>query len=125
MVEDKWRVKLTPEEYKVMREKSTELPFTGKFNKHSDEGIYVCKGCGQELFDSKTKFDSKTGWPSFSDCKKETIKYVVDKGLFTSRTEVVCSKCGGHLGHVFDDGPEPTGRRYCINSVSLDFKSSR
>ena len=116
-----WKKKLTPEQYRVLREKQTERPFTGKLLDNKEKGTYVCAGCGAHLFDSNVKFDSGTGWPSFYDAKKGAVKFIEDRshGL---RKEVVCAKCGGHLGHVFDDGPEPTGSRFCINSCALDFR---
>ena len=123
--EEEWKQILSPEEYKVLREKGTERPYTGKFNMHSEDGIYTCKGCGNVLFDSDTKFDSHCGWPSFYDVKDNSaVKEVKDTSHGMVRTEVVCAKCGGHLGHIFEDGPNPTGLRYCINSVSIDFKST-
>jgi peptide-methionine (R)-S-oxide reductase len=121
--DQQWKGVLTPEQYHVLREKGTERAFTGKFYDHHGEGMYVCAGCGEELFPSSTKFDSGTGWPSFYDAidkSKVTEHEDVSHGM--RRVEVTCSKCGGHLGHVFPDGPNPTGLRYCINSVSLDFK---
>lgn len=121
--EEEWKKKLSPEQYHILREKGTERAFTGKFNKHYESGIYVCAGCGNELFSSDTKFDSGTGWPSFfKPVDKKNIEFKLDKSYGMLRAEVLCAKCGGHLGHVFEDGPPPTGRRFCINSVSLDFK---
>ncbi|NCO10992.1 peptide-methionine (R)-S-oxide reductase [Candidatus Pacearchaeota archaeon CG_4_9_14_0_2_um_filter_39_13] len=126
MDEDKWKKKLTKEQYRILREKGTEMPFTGKFLHNKGNGKYVCAGCGNVLFDSETKFDSGCGWPSFYDAKKGSIEFKEDKSIFMKRTEVICSKCGGHLGHVFDDAPQtPTGKRYCINSVSLGFRKKR
>ena len=120
--EEEWKSSLSPEAYGVLRKKGTERPFTGKFNDFKDKGIFVCAGCGNELFLSDTKFDSGTGWPSFyQPISKRNVGEDVDKSFFMTRTEVHCAKCNGHLGHVFPDGPEPTGLRYCINSVSLDF----
>ena len=121
--EEEWKSSLSPEAYGVLRKKGTERPFTGKFNDFKDKGIFVCAGCGNELFLSDTKFDSGTGWPSFyQPISKRNVGEDVDKSFFMTRTEVHCAKCNGPLGHVFPDGPEPTGLRYCINSVSLDFK---
>lgn len=118
-----WRAELTPEQYQVLRQKGTERAFTGKYCENHDEGLYRCAGCGQKLFSSDSKFESGTGWPSFSaPVSSESVATEVDRSLFTKRTEVHCSRCGGHLGHVFDDGPEPTGQRYCMNSAALDFK---
>lgn len=124
MVEDNWRKKLTPEQYHVLREKGTEPAFTGKFYAHKEDGMYTCAACGVELFSSDTKFDSGTGWPSFTDvANNENVELHDDSSHGMHRTEVVCAKCGGHLGHIFDDGPkEKGGKRYCINSCSLDFK---
>jgi peptide-methionine (R)-S-oxide reductase len=121
-----WKAKLSPEEYRILREKGTERAGTGQYDKHWDSGVYVCKGCGNELFTSNTKFDAHCGWPSFyQGIDKSKIKEVLDTSFGMSRTEVQCANCGGHLGHVFNDGPEPTGLRYCINSVSLGFEKKK
>ena len=118
--EEEWRRQLTPEQYRVMREKGTERPFTGDYYKTLDKGMYVCAGCGNPLFSSDTKFDSGTGWPSFfQPLTSESVRTEEDGSMFMKRTEVLCSRCDAHLGHVFDDGPQPTGDRYCMNSVSL------
>ena len=116
-----WRKDLTPQQYRVLREKGTEPPFTGKYwNEHAD-GVYRCAACGNPLFDASTKFESGSGWPSFYQPIESTrVDAEEDRSLFMRRTEVHCARCGGHLGHVFDDGPQPTGLRYCINSASLD-----
>lgn len=121
--EQDWKKKLTPEQYRVLREKGTEPAFTGKYHNNKEAGMYRCAGCGQQLFDSDTKFDSGTGWPSFDKALPGAVEYREDTSHGMTRTEVVCSACGGHLGHVFDDGPQKTtGKRYCINSCSLDFE---
>ena len=124
--EEEWRVELTPEQYQVCREKGTEEPFTGKYDGCKDDGIYVCACCGQELFDARYKYDSGSGWPSFTrPCDEEAVHEQADTSHGTVRTEVTCSACEAHLGHVFPDAPIDTGQRYCINSVSLDLKARK
>lgn len=121
--EEEWKKILPPEAYQVLRKKGTERAFTGKYHDLKEKGVYVCAACGNELFVSDTKFDSGTGWPSFyAPISEQKVGTEVDKSFFMTRTEVHCSRCGGHLGHIFEDGPKPTGLRYCINSVSLEFK---
>lgn len=122
MSEPNWKEKLSEEEYRVMREKGTEPKFSGELLKEDRDGNFHCKACGKLLFRSEDKFESKTGWPSFSDAVKENIELKKDTSHGMNRTEVLCSSCGSHLGHVFDDGPKPTGKRYCINSVCLSFQ---
>ncbi len=122
---DEWEVTLSPEQFKVLRECGTEPPFTGKYVNHKNDGIYVCAGCGNELFSSDTKYESGSGWPSFwNQTSENSTERRIDNSSGMKRIEIICKKCGGHLGHVFDDGPNPTGLRYCVNSLSLDFKAA-
>lgn len=123
---EEWKKILTPEQYHVLREKGTERAFSGKYATSHGHGVYRCAGCGLDLFRSEEKFESGTGWPSFTaPIAKENIKTEVDKSWFTTRTEVLCRRCGGHLGHVFNDGPKPTGLRYCMNSAALQFVAAK
>ena len=122
--EEDWGKKLTSEEYKILRKKGTEAPFSGKYNDFFQNGTYSCKGCGQKLFNSINKFQNSCGWPSFDESIKGSIKYIEDNSHGMYRTEIVCSKCGGHQGHIFNDGPTKTGKRYCVNSISIDFTSN-
>ena len=120
--EQEWRQELTPAQYEVLRRKGTEPPFSGGYVHTKEDGMYRCAGCGAELFASDSKFDSGTGWPSFTEpAVAEAVELREDTSLFMHRTEVVCRRCGGHLGHVFDDGPKPTGLRYCMNGVAMTF----
>jgi peptide-methionine (R)-S-oxide reductase len=121
--DEQWRLELDPESYYVLRERGTERPFTGKYDHFFEEGTYVCKACGTPLFSSQNKFDSGCGWPSYYDAiAKGVIETKTDYSHGMTRTEIMCTKCGSHIGHVFEDGPNPTGLRYCVNSLSLDFK---
>jgi peptide-methionine (R)-S-oxide reductase len=113
---------LTPEQIRILRERGTEAPFTGKYWDHHEQGSYLCAACGQKLFSSETKYDSGSGWPSFYQVAEQAVTLKPDHSHQMERTEVTCSRCGGHLGHLFNDGPEPTGERYCINSAALNFE---
>lgn len=118
-----WKAQLTEEQYRVLRQKGTERPGTGQYNLHFEEGTYQCAACGAVLFNSGSKFYSECGWPSFNNAMAGTINYLDDYSMGMHRIEIVCASCGGHLGHVFNDGPTKTGKRYCVNSVSLDFEA--
>ena len=123
--EDEWRAKLTPEQYRILRQKGTERAFAGAYWDTKTPGVYLCAACGQELYSSEAKFDSRTGWPSFWQAvNDEAVMTESDRSLDMDRTELMCSRCGSHLGHVFDDGPAPTGQRHCINSASLKLVES-
>lgn len=119
--EKEWREMLTPEQFQVLRKHGTERAFTSPLDKQYGSGTYICGGCGQPLFTSETKYDSGTGWPSFYAPIEGAIATSIDRSLFMTRVETHCSRCGGHLGHVFEDGPQPTGQRYCMNGVALEF----
>lgn len=121
--DEEWRAMLSPQQYHILREKGTDRPFTGKYYLHNEKGVYSCAGCGTELFTSEMKFDSECGWPSFDkEIAGGKIKKVEDRSHGMIRTEILCAKCGSHLGHLFDDGPTLTGKRYCVNSTSIDFQ---
>lgn len=120
--EEEWKKNLTRDQFNVLRKKGTEMPFMGKLLHNKEKGAYLCAGCGSEVFSSDKKFDSGTGWPSFSDAVKKNVETRKDTSHGMQRTEVLCKRCGGHLGHIFDDGPKPSGMRYCINSRALYFK---
>ena len=119
--EKAWKEELSPEEYYILREKGTELPFTGKFNDHFEKGTYLCKGCGSPLYQSDSKFDSHCGWPSYDQSIEGSLEMIPDHSGGILRTEIVCANCGGHQGQVFNDGPTKTGLRYCVNSASINF----
>ena len=123
--EKEWEEELGTERYKILRQKGTEYPHTGKYNLHFENGVYCCGGCGTPLFESNSKFDAHCGWPSFDEAIPGKVKNILDKSHGMLRTEIVCANCGGHLGHVFNDGPTHTGERYCVNSLSVDFKENK
>jgi len=121
--ESEWHNELSDEEFRVLRKKGTELPFTGQYNNHFDKGIYRCRACDTPLYDSESKFESGCGWPSYDKALPGALEFIKDNSHGMIRTEIVCAKCGGHQGHVFNDGPTSTGERYCVNSVSIHFDS--
>jgi methionine-R-sulfoxide reductase len=126
MTDAEWKAVLTAEQYHVLREKGTDRPFTGKYYLHNEKGVYSCAGCGTQLFTSDMKFDSDCGWPSFDkEMAGGRIKQIKDSSFGMDRIEIICAKCGGHLGHIFDDGPTLTGKRYCVNSTSIDFTKKK
>lgn len=119
--DEEWKKELSPEQYRILRKKGTEAPHTGKYNLHFDEGAYKCAACGEQLFESDSKFESGCGWPSFDEAIQGKVEYIQDRTFGMIRTEILCASCGSHLGHVFDDGPTQTGQRYCVNSASIEF----
>ena len=119
--EQEWKEQLSEEQYRILRQKGTEAPHTGKYNLHFEDGKYKCAGCGNVLFESEAKFNSNCGWPSFDQSVEGSIEYIKDTSFGMIRTEILCSNCGGHIGHVLDDGPTETGQRYCVNSASIEF----
>ena len=119
--EEEWKEKLSPEQYRVLRQKGTEAPHTGEYNLHFEDGEYQCAACGEQLFESDAKFESGCGWPSFDNAIDGKVEYIQDRTFGMIRTEILCSNCGSHLGHVFDDGPTETGQRFCVNSASINF----